>query len=64
MVTRLAQAKLWNAPLNERPTAVHVAPCILDHCPHSQTLLAKIKAKAGIPVVEGTHPYLPANIFA
>ena len=25
VVTRLAQVKLWNAPLSERPTAVHVA---------------------------------------
>ena len=45
-------------------TKVHVAPCILDHFPHKETLIAKIKAKAGVEVVEGTHPYLPNNIFA
>jgi predicted metal-binding protein len=64
IVPRLAQIKLWNAPMGERPTMVHVAACLVDHCPHRETLLAKIKAKAGIPVVEGTHPYKPENIFA
>lgn len=28
-------------------------------CPHK-----KIKAKAGVDVIEGTHPYKPDNIFA
>lgn len=64
IVTRLAQVKLWNAPMEEKPTAIHVAPCIVDHCPESETLIKKIKAKAGIPVVLGTHPYMPADIFA
>ncbi|MBW2091138.1 MAG: CGGC domain-containing protein [Deltaproteobacteria bacterium] len=64
IVTRLAQVKLWNAPMEEKATKVHVAPCILDHCPHKDTILSKIKAKAGVEVIEGTHPYLPDNIFA
>ncbi len=64
VVTRLAQLKLWNAPMNEKPTKIHVAPCIIDHCPHKDELLRKIKAKAGCEVVEGTHPYMPENIFA
>lgn len=64
IVTRLAQVKLWNAPLGERPTVIHLGPCLTDHCPHAETLIRKIKAKAGIPVIEGTHPYLPADIFA
>ena len=64
IVTRLAQVKLWNTPLEEKPTKVHIAPCITDHCPHKDTIIAKIKAKAGIEVVEGTHPYMPADIFA
>jgi len=38
--------------------------CIVDHCPHKETLISKIKAKAGIPVVEVTHPYKPANFVA
>ncbi|MFZ5427848.1 MAG: CGGC domain-containing protein [Thermodesulfobacteriota bacterium] len=64
VVTRLAQVKLWNAPLGEKPTVIHVGPCVTDHCPHKDVILKKLSAKAGIPVVEGTHPYLPADIFA
>ena len=64
IVTRLAQVNLWNKPMNETPTKVHIAPCITDHCPHKDTLIAKIKAKAGVEVIEGTHPYKPDNIFA
>ena len=64
IVTRLAQISLWNKPMGEKITKVHVAPCITDHCPYKETLLAKIKAKAGVEVIEGTHPYKPNNIFA
>jgi predicted metal-binding protein len=64
IVTRLAQVKLWNAPLNERPTAIHIGPCITDHCPHAGTIIKKIKAKSGIPVIEGAHPYMPSDIFS
>lgn len=64
IVPRLAQVSLWNKPLDEQVTKVHIAPCIMDHCPHSETLVKKIKAKAGVEVVEGTHPYIPENIFA
>lgn len=64
VVTRLVQVKLWNAPMGEKPTVIHVGPCITDHCPHKDTILKKLNAKSGIPVVEGTHPYLPADIFA
>jgi hypothetical protein len=27
-------------------------------------IVNKIKAKAGVEVIEGTHPYKPDNIFA
>ncbi len=64
IVTRLAQINLWNQPMDERPTKVHVAPCITDHCPHSETIIKKIRAKAGVEVIEGTHPYKPDAIFA
>lgn len=64
IVTRLAQVKLWNAPMGEKPTKIHIAPCITQHCPHKDTLVKKIKAKAGIEVVEGAHPYFPEEIFA
>jgi predicted metal-binding protein len=64
IVTRLAQVKLWNAPLNEKPTKVHLGPCLTDHCPYKDDIIRKIKAKAGVDVIEGTHPYMPENIFA
>jgi len=64
MVTRLVQVKLWNMPLEDKVTKVHIGPCVLDHCPYKETLITKIKAKAGVEVVEGTHPYKPDQIFA
>ena len=64
IVTRLAQVKLWNATMDEKPTKIHVGPCITDHCPHKDVILKKIKAKSGVEVIEGTHPYKPDNIFA
>ena len=64
IVPRLAQINLWNKPMGEIPTKVHIAPCITDHCPHRETLITKIKAKVGVDVIEGAHPYMPENIFA
>ncbi len=63
VVVRMAQMNLWNAPLGEKPTVVHIAPCLMDHCPYAETLVAKIKAKAGVDVVMGTHPFIPNDIF-
>ncbi len=63
MVTRLAQFGLWNLKNGEKPTKVHISPCLIDHCPYKDTIIAKIKAKAGLEVIEGTHPYIPNNIF-
>lgn len=64
IVPRLAQFALWNAPMDEKPTKVHLGPCIVDHCPHKETLIAKIKAKVAVEVIEGAHPYIPENVFA
>jgi len=64
IVPRLAQIALWNKPLDESITKVHIAPCILDHCPYKETLVKKIKAKAGVEVVEGAHPFIPERVFA
>ena len=64
IVTRLAQISLWNKPLEEKVTRIHIGPCIVDHCPYKETLIAKIKAKSGVEVIEGTHPYKPADIFS
>jgi len=64
IVTRLAQVKLWNAPLGERVTKIHLGPCIIDHCPYKDEIIRKIRATSGVEVIEGTHPYKPVDIFA
>jgi hypothetical protein len=50
--------------MDEKITKIHVGPCIADHCPHKDVILNKIKAKSGVEVIEGTHPYKPDHIFA
>ncbi len=62
VVTRLAQLNLWNKPMGETPTKIHIAPCI-NHCPHKEELVSKIKEKTAVEVIEGAHPYMPENIF-
>ena len=56
IVTRLAQVSLWNNPMDEKVTKIHIATCITDHCPHKDTIIQKNKAKSGVDVIEGTHP--------
>ncbi|MCP4720775.1 MAG: CGGC domain-containing protein [Desulfobacteraceae bacterium] len=64
IVTRLAQVNLWNKPMDIKVTKIHIGPCITDHCPYKEVIINKIKAKSGIDVIEGAHPYKPDNIFA
>ncbi len=64
VVTRLAQLNLWNHINGEKPTKIHVGPCLVHHCPYSETIVNKIRAKSAVEVIEGAHPYLPENIFA
>lgn len=64
IVTRLSQVNLWNKPMDEKVTKVHIGPCIVEHCPYRDTIIKKIKARAGVEVIEGTHPYRSYNIFA
>lgn len=64
IVPRLAQFGLWNSKLKEIPTKVHIAPCVSIHCHYKEDIVKKIKAKVAVEVIEGTHPYLPENIFA
>ena len=63
IVPRLANMKLWNAPMNEKPTKVHIAPCVFEFCPYADDMITRIQVKAGVEVIEGTHPYMPADIF-
>ncbi len=64
IIPRLVQMNLWNKPMDEKVTKIHIAPCIKDHCPHKDIIIEKIMAKSGTKVILGTHPYLPEDIFA
>lgn len=63
VVNRMAQLKLWNAPLGEKPTKIHLGTCLINYCPEKEKLVTKIKAKAGIEVIAGGHAYIPNDIF-
>ena len=63
VVVRLMQLKTWMAPFEETIDAVHIGTCLLDNCPHKEELINKVKAKAGVDVIEGTHPYKPVQVF-
>jgi predicted metal-binding protein len=62
-VLRLVQLKTWMAPMGEIIDAVHIGTCLLDNCPYKETIISKVKAKAGVEVIEGTHPYKPVKVF-
>ena len=62
-VLRLVGLKTWMTPMGESIDAVHIGTCLLDNCPHKDTIIDKVKAKAGVEVIEGTHPYRPEQVF-
>jgi predicted metal-binding protein len=64
IVPRLVGVNLWNKPLNEKVTKVHVGTCIMRGCPYKDTIIRQIKDTAGVEVIEGGHAYVPNNIFS
>jgi predicted metal-binding protein len=54
---KACSVKLWNAPLGELPTKIHIGNCLANNCPYRDTLLPKIEHKAGVDVIVGIHPY-------
>jgi predicted metal-binding protein len=62
-VLRLVMLKTWMAPMGETIDAIHIGTCLLDNCPYKDTIIQKVKAKAGVPVIEGSHPYKPVKVF-
>ncbi len=62
LVPRLGQMKMVNAPLEEEPTKIHLAPCLVN-CPHCDSIVDRMKTKIGLEVVRGTHPYQMLSIF-
>jgi predicted metal-binding protein len=62
-VLRMASLKAWMALMDESVDAIHLGTCLIDNCPHKDELLQKVKAKAGVDVIEGSHPYRAKQIF-
>jgi predicted metal-binding protein len=64
IVCSMAMLKMQLAALNEHVDAVHIGTCIMKFCKRKDDLIAAVKDKAGVEVVEGSHPYAPPAIFA
>lgn len=62
-VNRLANLKTWMAPLGETIDVIHIGTCLTKNCPYKDSILAKVKEKAGVEVIEGSHSYMPPTIF-
>jgi predicted metal-binding protein len=62
-VLRLIGLKTWMAPMKESIDAVHLGNCLLDNCPYKDEIIQKVKAKAGVDVIEGSHPYRAKQVF-
>ena len=63
VIPSLALLKLQLAALNEKPDVIHIGTCIMKFCKRKDDLIAAIKEKAGVEVVEGTHSYGLPTIF-
>ena len=59
----LGLLKMQLAALDETVDTLHIGTCVMKFCKKKDDLLAAIKEKAGVEIVEGTHQYIPATIF-
>jgi predicted metal-binding protein len=50
--------------MGERVDVLHLGTCVKNHCAYKDTLVSAVRNKAGVEVIEGSHPYLPKDIFA
>ncbi len=64
IVPRLVQMNLWEKTMDEKVTKVHIDVCIVDHCPHKDIIIEKIKTESGVDGILGMYPYRPENVFA
>jgi predicted metal-binding protein len=62
-VLRMVQLRDWMAPMGEKVDVLHLGTCIKNHCAYKDSLAEIVQKKAGIPVVEGSHPYVPENVY-
>jgi predicted metal-binding protein len=51
------------APMGETIDKIHIGTCLIKYCPYKDSILQKVKEKAGIEVIEGTHYYAPPTIL-
>ncbi len=61
---RMKQLNDWITPMGETVDVLHLGTCVKNHCAYKDEVLEIVKKKAGVEVVEGTHPYVPKDIFA
>ncbi|MFC2172617.1 CGGC domain-containing protein [Acidobacteriota bacterium] len=61
---RMKQLHEWITPMGEKVDVLHLGTCVKNHCAYRDSLVDVVKAKAGVEVIEGTHPYVPQDIFA
>ena len=50
--------------MGETIDVLHFGTCLKNHCYYKDIILDVVGKKAGIEVVEGTHPYVPEGVFA
>lgn len=62
-VLRMKQLKDWITPMGEKIDVLHLGTCVKNHCFYKEQLVEMVRKKAGIPVIEGSHPYVPENVF-
>jgi len=62
-VCSLVLFKTQLAALKENIDALHIGTCMMKFCPRKDDIIAAVKEKAGIEVIEGTHKYAPPTIF-
>jgi len=60
----LARLGMHVASLGLSIDVVHVGTCIVKTCPYSDKIINILKEKAGVDVVEGTHPYLKPKVLS
>jgi len=63
-VLRMVQLRDWMKPMGEGVDVLHLGTCVKNHCEYRETLIEAVRKKAGIEVIEGSHPYAPSNVFA
>lgn len=62
-ICSLALLKMQLSELKENIDAIHIGTCIMKFCPRKDDIIAAVKEKAGVEVIEGTHAYAPPTIF-